>query len=186
MPNVIKPYRISIPANQELTMPLYADFFYCESATDQFEVESNAGDKFPMSAGKSFRGEVAGSEFTLRNDTGADIEAVIVAGSGDYKNDALSGEVSVIQVKKGSEREQGAAVVGVAAVQLFDESATRKQGVIFNNGTATIYLGNSGVTVANGIPVQPGGYFEDFSGCGAALFGISGSAGNDVRTMEVS
>lgn len=77
-----------------------------------------------------------------------------------------------------------AQTVGVAAASLVAARASRVSVLIYNNGTATIYVGPSGVTVASGVPIVVGGSLEerDYTG---AIFAISGTAGQDVRVWEV-
>jgi hypothetical protein len=55
-----------------------------------------------------------------------------------------------------------------------------------NNGTSTIYLGPSGVTTTNGLPVDPGQFFSATLGPGVSLYAISAVAGQNVRVLEAS
>jgi len=78
-----------------------------------------------------------------------------------------------------------AVTVGTSATLLAAANSSRQALTIMNNGTATIYLGGSGVTTASGLPVTAGQGFV-VEGTTAALYAISGTAGQDVRVMEES
>ena len=86
-----------------------------------------------------------------------------------------------------------ASTVGTEAsllVTVDDFSSAAKDGrttyEIYNNGTATIYLGGtSGVTVATGIPIPAKASRTLDLRLSATVYGISGSAGQDVRIMVV-
>lgn len=61
----------------------------------------------------------------------------------------------------------------------------RKNITIFNNGTATIYIGSdSSVTTATGLPIPAGSQYSADYGSKVTVYGISGSAGQDVRVLE--
>jgi len=60
----------------------------------------------------------------------------------------------------------------------------RKKATIFNDGTGTIYLGPTGVTTANGIPVAPGQFAYDSNT--AALYAIASVAGQSTRIQVES
>lgn len=87
-----------------------------------------------------------------------------------------------------------AATVGTAAVLLIsgeDYSAGNKDGRItydiYNNGTATVYIGGtSAVTTATGTPIPVGGSRTLNLRIGATVYGISGTAGQNLRIMKVA
>lgn len=86
-----------------------------------------------------------------------------------------------------------AITVGTSAVLLAsvtDYDAAAKDGRItyefYNNGSAVVYLGGADtVTTSNGIPLAVGGSRTIDLRLGAVVYGISGSAGQDVRVLEV-
>ncbi len=77
--------------------------------------------------------------------------------------------------------------VGTAAGLVLAANTWRIGCTIMNNGGATIYLGtDSSVATGTGIPVGQGGNY-DFNGYNnykGPIYGISGSANQDVRYME--
>lgn len=77
--------------------------------------------------------------------------------------------------------------VGVAATALVAADATRRGLRVRNNGTADVFLGGAGVTTANGcIRLVPGALWVEDEAPGAAWFGISGTAGQDVRVQVLT
>ena len=76
--------------------------------------------------------------------------------------------------------------VGTSAVAIGSNPAGRKWIVVYNNGSAAIYVGGSGVTTSSGVPVPAGGSASFPVGPGISLYAISTAASQDVRTMEAS
>ena len=80
-----------------------------------------------------------------------------------------------------------AVTVGTSATQLSSFSSSNRI-IIQNLGSADIYMSDSPtVTTSNGIKIAAGGAFE-FAGKmheTPAIYLISGSAGQDVRWMQV-
>jgi len=64
--------------------------------------------------------------------------------------------------------------------------AARKRIQIQNNGDKSIFIGKTGVTIANGIEIGKGGTESLEAGPALAFYVISGSAAQDVRIMELS
>lgn len=78
----------------------------------------------------------------------------------------------------------GAVTVGTSAVVI--AAADDRESILIQNlGAADIYIGGSAVTTANGIKVVASGGTLTLDSC-AAIYGISGSAGNDVRFLEAT
>lgn len=59
----------------------------------------------------------------------------------------------------------------------------RKTLLIYNNGTATIYIGGANVTVNTGIPLAVGATLAIDVGV-ALVYGIAASGTHDVRVLE--
>ena len=78
-----------------------------------------------------------------------------------------------------------AVTVGTAAVIVAAAAAGRQAVTIYNNGSADIFIGGSGVTTANGLRVGPGGAYST-DRCTGALYAISTAAGQNVRVLEES
>lgn len=108
-------------------------------------------------------------------------------GNGEARYSRMSGVVTVSNLNKGTAFSELAPVtVGVAAGVVAAAAAARKGVRIYNGGTAPIYLGSSAVTVANSpVMVQPGQMWLEDDAPSAAIYGISGTAGQVVRVQEV-
>lgn len=77
--------------------------------------------------------------------------------------------------------------VGTSATALWSSSlANRRTVLVYNDGSDTVYVGDSSVTTSNGVPVAVGSSVSLNLGPGLTLYGISGTAGQDVRTLEVA
>lgn len=88
----------------------------------------------------------------------------------------------------GSLLSQAAVVVGVAPTLLSAINATRTTVIIRNNGANTVFLGNSAVTIANGMPLQPGDTApgDTFSlPATGAVYGVVAAATEEVRVLEI-
>ena len=62
----------------------------------------------------------------------------------------------------------------------------RKYLYAYNADNRTMYIGASGVTVADGFPVSPGSYLELRAGASVDVQVISEKIGHDIRTLELS
>lgn len=86
-----------------------------------------------------------------------------------------------------------ASTIGTAASLIItaeDFASAAKDGrttyEIYNNGSATIFLGGTNaVTTSNGIPIPPKASRTLDLRLGATVYAISGSAGQDVRILVV-
>jgi hypothetical protein len=78
-----------------------------------------------------------------------------------------------------------AVTVGTSAVALPASAlAGRTRLLIQNRGGQSIFVGHSGVTTSTGIEVTKGATLALEAGPAVAFYGISGSAGNDIRVVE--
>jgi hypothetical protein len=128
-------------------------------------------------------GDIGLYTLSVRQDT----LASSTSASGDYqsfKTDAL-GRLWMNDTHQ--TMAHAAVSVGTSATDLVaTDLANRKRILVQNLGTKKIYVGNSGVTSANGIEVFSGGSIELDVGPGIDLYAISGTAGQDVRVMELA
>lgn len=85
---------------------------------------------------------------------------------------------------------QGAISVGVVAT-LIKAGTSRRAIIIRNNGARPVFIGGSGVTTANGMPLNPNptaglaGDSITLEGS-AAVYGIVGSGTVEVRYIELT
>jgi hypothetical protein len=91
----------------------------------------------------------------------------------------------IVQLEKGAPVVT-AVTVGTASAPLLAANATRRVATFLNNGTATVYISQtSPASTANGYPIPPGVEFVDDL-TQVAWYAISGTAGQDMRIIEVS
>lgn len=64
--------------------------------------------------------------------------------------------------------------------------ANRKYLYLYNNDNQKIYVGQSGVTSANGFPISPGSYMEMRAGAAVDLEFVSAKLNHEIRTLELS
>jgi len=105
------------------------------------------------------------------------IEVFLDAGSSRY--------IQVVRARKADTLTVSAVSVDttVNGVVLASASDNRLRLVVYNNGTATIYIGPSGVTTSNGIPLPVGQWWVDetFSG---EIRAIAASDSHNVRVAD--
>lgn len=92
---------------------------------------------------------------------------------------------ATVEAKSDDTFTHDAVTMGLAAAVIKAANASRLGIAVFNLGSATIYLGyDNSVAVADGFPLLSGTglYFDGYVG---ALWGISGTASQDVRYLEV-
>ena len=84
-----------------------------------------------------------------------------------------------------------AATVGTTAASILTLPSTgssqqKRTVTVFNNGSATIFIGDSTVTTANGTPVAAGVGYSFDSWDALDVWSVSGSAGQNVRLSAVA
>lgn len=77
-------------------------------------------------------------------------------------------------------------VANVAEDVVASPLADRKYLFVYNNGNRKIYIGESGVSAANGFPVSPGSYMEFRAGDSIDLEFVGPNTSQEVRTLEFS
>ena len=110
------------------------------------------------------------------------VDAVAISGEFAFTSPVTTIPGGVSGVARASAVTAGVTALSLPATALAD----RKALYVFNNGSVRIYVGGSGVTTSTGIPVRPGtgqGFDADDS---CLLYAISGTAGQNVRVLELS
>lgn len=121
----------------------------------------------------------------LTSATGQTVQVAI--GTGDAGLDIVNGAINATAILATVVTDDAPVNVGVAATALLASSAGRRRAIFYNAGTAIVYLGGAGVTVANGaIQIAPGQAWIETDAPGAAWYGISGSAAQPVRIQEAA
>ena len=73
----------------------------------------------------------------------------------------------------------------VGGVEIVATDTTKRSHVIYNNGTATIYLGPVGVTTLSGLPLTAGSAYRE-SNIVVAIYGITAGTTEDIRVMSIT
>ncbi|KRB70495.1 hypothetical protein [Noviherbaspirillum sp. Root189] len=125
----------------------------------------------------------------ITNATAQTIKIMVLDGDGGYDhfNVDLTSALANLRIEQASTVNQIAAVnVGTVATALVAASALRKGLRFTNDGSADVYLGGAGVTVAGGaIKIASGQTWIEDQAAPAAWYGISASAGQSVRIQEL-
>ena len=78
----------------------------------------------------------------------------------------------------------GTMTAGLSALPISATATDINWIILFNLGTATVYLGGSGVTTSNGLPMRPNGESPVIRVTGLdVIYVISGSASQDIRYL---
>lgn len=94
--------------------------------------------------------------------------------------------VRIERLPKGSANSTpGAVSVGTSATLILAANKNRKFASLYNAGTATVYIGGSGVSVAAGYPVPANTAFNDGDGIGA-WYGIVSVGTQSVTPLEIA
>lgn len=184
-------YELIMAANAVAVLDSPGDYFRLLDSTAVCDVQlTRAG--IPRQESKQVLAGLwmrpAGGFTGVRITNGATAQTVkigIASGEAGYDRLQVSGGLAIQQ---GSIVTDAAPVsVGTTATLLISAAESRKGCRFTNAGTVDIYVGGSGVTVANGaIKIAPGATWIERDAAPAAWYGISGTAGQSVRIQTVS
>lgn len=106
----------------------------------------------------------------------------------DVLEDCGKKRAYVSAVERGKSIRSGAKTVGVTEVALaISGSFASRYGILIQNlGTKTIYVGPTGVTTSSGIAIFSNTSFWLAVSEDVVLYGISATANQDVRVVEVA
>lgn len=138
-----------------------------------------------MEGGFFSRPEGGFQELRFTSATSQTIKIAVAKGSGGYQRTA--GTINIVNIQATVITDVAPVAVGVVAVVVAAANAAARSLRFFNAGTADVYIGGSAVTVANGvIKLQPGALYIETEAAAAEWYGISGSAGQNVKVQVVS
>lgn len=116
-----------------------------------------------------------GTNFLTSTTVGADVGLdVFSINDPSVANTAIASAVNTLAVANTAEN--------VVASPL----ANRKILWVYNNDNKKIYIGQSGVSAANGFPISPGSYVEMRAGAAVDIEWVSDKTNHDIRTLELS
>ncbi|OEJ64649.1 hypothetical protein [Magnetovibrio blakemorei] len=188
-PYKIEPYTLANGAG--ITLNFEGHFFRildCTGATE-LDVGVDGYSPYLVPVGVGIPVPKGFSSIRVVNNSGGAVTFNIGVGEGaiDDGRFQASGTISIsgtVDLGLASSYSTAAVVVGVAAGLVVAANAARKSVTIQNLGAQPIYLGGAGVTVADGLEVAANGGAFTLSGVSAAVYAISGTAGQDVRVLE--
>jgi len=123
--------------------------------------------------------DTAGGNWDRMTGTGGNLNVNITNTAAVTVTDAALANISLV-----SNTETGAAATiskDVVAAPLVD----RKYLWIYNNDNQKIWIGGTGVTVADGFPISPGSYMELRAGSAVDVEFVSSKASHLIRTLEL-
>ena len=187
-------YDFTVPANGSYVLTVAGDYFKVMSSTGPISIKADWGELRGLIAGQGLEDSPFARLF-IANDTGVDNVVRLFIGDEKFI-DGLSGSVNVLggsmtvvsTVPPVSALDNQAKTVTNASAQLLAAKTGRKYLLVQNkDDTGTIYLSfGKAATVANGVKVGPGGFFEmDASLTDQAIFAIGSIANNtNITTVE--
>ena len=175
----------SLSANESIVVNAVGSAFRCTSGSAVFDVEPNEGNRVQVQAGIGFSGSRQYSAWRITNGaTSQTIEFYI--GDGEILDNRLVGAISITGGLKqaGNPSATYAAVsVGVTATVIKAANTDRSSILIQNLGSVDVYIGSdASVTSSNGIKIAAGA--SATLATQTAIYGIAGSAAQDVRYFE--
>lgn len=173
-------------AGQEITHAVAGRYVRLLSASAVVKVAADGGSFFDLELGIGV--EMARQFSTLRIVSATAQTVMLAVADVRVDDNRLVGNVDITGGLDTREvlpttLSNAAVTVGTSAVVVAASNINRRSALIVNSGAAVVYVGGLGVTTANGIPVPALGGAIDLSAT-AAIYAISGSAGNDVRVLQ--
>ncbi len=174
-----------LAAGEAINVSAVGSAFRCTAGSAVFYVEPGQGSKVQMQAGLGWSGRIQYSQWRIVNgDTPQAVEFYI--GDGDIFDNRLVGDIAIsggLKRAGNAGSGYGKVLVGVAAKQIRPVVANRSTLLVQNHGAADIYVGDdNAITIGTGPRIKAGGS-AGFT-CVSAIYGTSGTAGQDVRWFE--
>ena len=171
----------TVAANETGHIDVAGNYIACLANTGTFRIGIDGGPledferglKITLPTGDEFK------QIRLLDTSGAENTIQLAVGFGDFEDARVTGTITLEQ---GTDAVQATVSVGVAETLLDAADTNRRALTIQNLGTVDVFVGKTGVTVANGIRLQVGEVYV-LSATTAGIFGISGTAAQDVRVL---
>lgn len=170
----------TIPAGGNVTQYQNCNSVSIESADGVFNLTVDKDRTYQVRQARTYI-QPGMYEFLFENETASDITVTVHFPVGEMKG---AGQASNADIGTAAP-DTGAVTVGTTATLLKAANTNRRALTFRNNGGVAVYFGGSGVTVANGMPLEPGDAWETTVN-GAAWYGIVASGTCDVRVVEQS
>ena len=162
------------------------------------EVTVEAGDAEFLEDSAHVSGDTGLHMLAVRQDT----LAASTSADGDYSSLKVNADGSLYTFLTGSDpltvNDASLALTAIASAAetldavntaqniIVSPLANRKYLWIYNNDNKKAFIGQSGVTAANGFPVSPGAYMELRAGAAIDIEFVSDKLNHEIRTLELS
>lgn len=177
----MKLYDLKLVAGESSFLSIAGDFVGVLSATDDFNCELLGSDtNTDLFAGLSIKPEKPYHGMMLESKTSQTIRLVCGFGSMQDSRLVLAGSDLSVDLQGSNTISHG--VVSVADVATLIVSSLDRKSVLIQALDNDIYVGGSGVTVANGLKVSMGNSLEIKTK--AAVYGVCSSGTCDVRYLS--
>lgn len=156
------------------------------SGDDLYTVEVDDDSPTEFQTGLAFTFPEFFNKVVVTNTSAASQTIKIGISDGPIDDNRLVGQIDItggIRLAGNRVIDHGAVTVGTSAVLIAAENLNRNSILVQNLGAADIYIGDSGVTTANGLKVAKDGGTISLT-AQVAVYARSGSAGNNVRYLE--
>jgi len=179
------PVTVLVPALGQQEINVVGNSYICLSANIEFQLKADEDQFSVMKKGRAFTSDDKFTKLTIKNPSSVTtLTTELQISNGRFEDNAfvISGGDPINQ-KKGDTLGNGSVVVGTTEGEILAEDTTRLSVIIYNNhATNILYVGTTGVTTANGLPVLPDASLALETG--AQIKGIASAAGTDVRYIE--
>lgn len=170
-------YPFAIAAGGMQIIPVSGAKFLVRSTTGPVNVRWQTGFLANLEAGQGYNVRDGFAQLTLTNDGAGAIAGFVQVADDDFIDNRIAGEVA-LNIR--TTYAQTAPAVGLVSSVLLAANTSRKYVLVQNNhATATIYLGfGIAATVAGGLKVGPGGFYESGLAVHSGAINVIGDAAN--------
>lgn len=161
MSNAIQLYPFTLDPFETVDLPASGSYFRVISSSGAISVRLDSGNTVgPITQGQGLK-NTDFNRLDVTDTSGAPNNGVLIVGTSEFVDVSVTGQVQVTN-NGGAFSQAAAAITNVSSAIAAANAARRYFGFQNTDPIANIYLNLSGAaaTVANGIKVPPGGYFE--------------------------
>ena len=176
-------YKLKLKAGESTPLSVVGDYFRVISGEAEFSVQPDTGASLAgLESGMSLTTEKPFSKLTLQSAVSQDVSIIAGKGKIDDNRTSISGSVDVFS--KGLSVESSSSSAAGVAVEVLSQDVGRRSVLIKNIDLAeSVYIGGSGVSVTNGLPIDAGESLVIDKAAGAALFAVTSGASVELRIL---
>jgi len=183
----MRDYSRTITANSSVSAGVIGNFIKLKDSTSTVRIVAENKDgrevaNLRMSVGTSIRISEQYQRVRIENETGSPVTCDLILGYGDVQDSELSGTITQ---SRGTRIENAVDTVNTTSKKILNSDSTRRSLVLLNTDAANVlYVGGSGVTAANGLPLIAGqSIVLDHSPSGE-VWAIGSAAGIVVKILS--